>query len=687
MSTVIETLRSILDDAWNGLTGQGSGSSAGTARRNLAWASLALAAVILLSVNLFSYAALRGWNIDMTEDNLYTISPGTKRILGTIEEPITVRLYFSRKLGEAGPQYARYFDRVRAMLEQYRDLSGGKLELSILDPEPFSDAEDRAVAAGLRGVRLNTEGEVGYFGLTATNSTDNQQVVSFFAPDKEQVLEYELTKIVYSLNNPKKRVVGLITALPIDGGEVPANMMAGQEARQLPPWLIMDQIREFFEVEKLEQNVTEIPQKIDVLLVAQPIGLTPQAAYAIDQYALKGGKVLVLADPVAESAQMTLMTKTGNGRAEVAKLLKAWGVDIDYTKVAADIKNARRVQFGGRDAQGIVTEFVAWLTLGKANMDESDVLSNGIEVLQLASPGHFTKTEGTKLSVTPILRTSSEAMEIDARKVGLGGDPRALLRDYQSGGKDLTLVARLSGEAPSAFPDGRPLQEENDLELLKDPSKPDAPDPSDTRTPEEKAKDEAERKEIKLKGHVASGRINVIAIADTDFLADRFWAEKRTVMGQEVVVPSSNNASFMLGALENLAGSDALIALRGRGVRERPFSLVDGIRREAEIKFREKEAALTSKLKSVQAELAKLESGDEKDKGVVVSSQERKAIEKFKSEMLDTRRELRNVQLELRRDIDYLDAWLKFANIALVPIMLGLAGLAWSLWQGRKTKS
>lgn len=672
MATIFESIKILVEAAWKWLISHTTGMS----RSTLAWGGLALGGVILLSVNLLSWAALRGWNADMTEDHLFTISSGTKQILANVDEPITVRLYFSKKLGEMGPQYSRYFDRVRTMLEQYRDLSGGKLELSILDPEPFSDAEDRAVAAGLRGLRLNAEGEVGYFGLTATNSTDIEERISFFSPESEGVLEYDLTKLIYTLNNPKKRVVGLLTSLPIDGGEIPANMAAGQTAQPIPPWLIMEQIREFFDVVKVEPTASEIPANIDILIVAQPTEMNPMAAYAVDQFALKGGKVLAFVDPAAESSQMTLMSKTGNGRSEFSKLLKSWGVEIDYTKVAADIKSARRVQFGGRDAQGMVTEFVAWLTLGKSSMDQNDVLSNGIEVLQLASPGHFKKVEGTAMTVTPIIKTSNEAMEIDAKKVGLGGDPRALLRDYKPGGQVLNLAARLSGEAKSAYPDGRPFAEDRDSNQAKD-----TPDEKST-PPAESEADKASR----LKGHIASGRVNVIAIADTDLLADRFWAEKREVMGQKVVVPNSNNASFVLGALENLSGSDALIALRGRGVRERPFTLVEGIRRDAEIKFREKEDGLTKKLENLKAEMAKLEQTGQEGT-VVVTEKERQSIEKSKIEMLETRRELRNVKLALRHDIDYLDAWLKFANIAMVPLLLGFGGLGWSLWQSRRQKT
>src|SRR5690349_22963793 len=260
-------------------------------RHALAWIGLALGAVILLSVNLFAATAFRSVKADLTQQRLFTISDGTRAILRSIDEPVSVRLYFSKRLGEAAPSYARYFERVRSLLEQYRDISRGRLEFAVYDPEPFSDAEDRAVAAGLRGIRLNGEGETGYFGLTGNNSTDNDASIAFFSNDREPFLEYDVTKLIYTLANPKKRVVGLLTGLPLDGGMAPMAMMGG--GRPLPPQMVMEQIREFFEVKSINQDVKEIPSDVDVLMIAQPDKLTPEAALAIDQFVLGGGKALI----------------------------------------------------------------------------------------------------------------------------------------------------------------------------------------------------------------------------------------------------------------------------------------------------------------------------------------------------------------------------------------------------------
>jgi ABC-type uncharacterized transport system involved in gliding motility auxiliary subunit len=656
-------------------------------RHTLAWSSIALAVILLLSVNLFAASTLRNAKADLTQQRLFTISKGTRDILRAIDEPISARLYFSKKLAEAAPAYGRYFERVRALLQQYSDISGGRLEVAIFDPEAFSDAEDKAVAAGLRGVRLNPEGEAGYFGLVATSSTDVDASIPFFTTDREAFLEYDLTKLIYTLSNPKKRVVGLMTGLPLDGGA--ANPMAAMMGggRPPPPQVVMEQIRDFFEIKSVAQDVKEIPADVDVLMVAQPDRLTPEAAYAIDQYVLGGGKVLAFVDPVVETnarqGPMMMMAPSGPSP-EFIKLLKSWGLDFDVGKVAGDIANARRVQFGG-GVRPTVTEYVGWLTLDRRSLDEKDVLSGGIERLNLASPGFLAKAEGATTQVSPILVTSTQAMQIAAEKFGMMPDPVGLLRAYKPEGKALTLAARVSGEVKSAFPEGAPPPPKKDDDKAKseDSPKPDAAkqDTKDAKPKEEKV--EAAAPAAPAKPHKASGRVNAIVVADADLLNDQFWVEVRDFLGQQVAIPNASNAAFVVNALDNLSGSESLIALRGRGAEDRPFKLVNELRRDAERRYREKEQALTAKLKDVQEQLSKLEKAGEGG-SVILSESDRQAIDKFRADMLSTRRELREVKRALREDIDRLDGWLKFANIALVPLLIGAGGLGWAALRRRR---
>jgi ABC-type uncharacterized transport system involved in gliding motility auxiliary subunit len=687
-------------------------------RHTLAWSSIVLALILLLCVNVIGTNALRNSRVDLTQQRLFTISPGTRTILRTIDEPVSIRLYYSKRLGEASSAYGRYFERVRGLLEQYRDIAGGKLELSIFDPEPFSDAEDRAVAAGLRGVRLNQEGDVGYFGLAGTNATDNDVTIPFFTTDREPFLEYDITKLIFGLANPKKRVVGLISGVPLDGGINPMAMMGGGGRQQTPPQMIMEQIRDFFEVRTLTQDLKEIPADIDVLMVAQPDRLTEEAAYAIDQFVMGGGKVLAFVDPVAEvSTRMGPMGMGGGPPSpDFIKVLKAWGVDFDPSKAVGDIATARRVQFGG-GARPVVTEYVAWLGLDRSSIDSKDVLSGGVERLNLASAGFLTKADGATTAVSPILLTSPQAMQIGTDKLGPMPDPVALLRAYKPEGKPLMLAARISGDAKSAFPDGAPKppkkDDDKDTAENKDapPAAKDAADKDDksadkgsksknakgkdAKAKDTKAKDDASKdakasadkpKEEKAeagKPHKASGRVNVIVVADTDMLSDQFWVDTREFLGQQVAIPNASNSAFVVNALDNLAGSESLITLRARGTDERPFKLVAELRRDAERRYREKEQALTAKLKDVQDQLAKFESGAEGG-AVILSESDRQSIDKFRADMLSTRRELREVKRALREDIDRLDGWIKFANIALVPLLIGAAGVGWAAVQRRR---
>jgi ABC-type uncharacterized transport system involved in gliding motility auxiliary subunit len=694
-------------------------------KKTLAWGALALAALLTLSANVIFSTLARNAKADLTDDGLYTISSGTRHVLGRIEEPINVRLYYSRRLGQAAPLFGKYFERVRALLEQYRDLSGGKVQLTVLEPELFSDAEDRAVASGLRGVRLNQDGETGYFGLVASNTTDNDAAIEFFSPERERFLEYDLTKLINGLANPKKRVVGLMTGMPINGGMNPMQPMR----QPAPAWTVVDQIREFFDVKPVEQTVTEIPGDIDVLMLVQPNALSKDAAYAIDQFALRGGRVLALVDPLTETAPPsgpTGMPAMPTGP-EVAALLKAWGVAIDNSKLAGDPTMARRVQFGGSPGgRPVVTDYLAWLQIDGKHINAADPLAGGVERLNMASAGFVTKVDGATTTMQPIIETSASGGEMGADSLRMMPNPLTLAKEFKSGGKPLVLAARITGEGKTAFPDGRPkaatatspgadaakpsvgdaakatddakaargdaAKAPADTKPADDAAKPsddDTAKPKEAAAPETKAPDAKDDKAADApKGepvipHFASGPLNIILVADADFLHDQFWVTVQELLGQRMTVPQAHNAAFVINALENLAGGEALGSLRGRGVKERPFERVAAIRRDAERSYREKEQALNAKLKDLQGKLQQMETRSEGGQ-ILLSDKDRQTIEGFRGEMISVRRELRGVQADLRRDIDRLDSWLKFFNIAAVPLLIGIGGIAVGISRRRR---
>lgn len=638
-------------------------------RGTLAIGCLVMAAIVLLSVNYISAATLRHVKADLTEDGLFTISDGTRQIVRELDEPINLRVYYSKQLGELAPKYANYFERVRGLLEQYRDISGGKLKISYLEPEPFSDTEDRAVASGLHGIRLNLEGHMGYFGLVGTNSTDNRGVIQFFAPDRERFLEYDLTKLVHTLANPKKTSVGLMSGIAMEGGVTPRGQAN-------PAWQVVERIREFFEVYSLDQNIKEIPDEVELLMVVHPDKLTKEAAYAIDQFALKGGRVLAFVDPLAELGQDSMfMPASGEKSDEFVKLLDAWGVEYNPEKVAADADHARRVQFAAAPGtQAVVTDHVAWLALNESNLDQADVLSSGIERLNVATAGFLSKKKGAPIEFSPIVQTSAQSMGVDATEFSFGADPVKPLRTFRAGGKPLTLAARITGKVTSAFPDGPP-----------EPDKTAGDAETDTKMTKEKSDPSAEEnKAARRADHVSEGEINAVVFADTDFLHDQFWVESGTFLGQRILIPNAHNATFVLNALDNLSGSSALISLRGRGVDDRPFELIEDLRKEAERRYREKEQALVARLEDVQEKLNSLQTKGG-DGEAILSEEDRKAIESFRRDMVNIRRELREVKRALREDIDLLAGTLKFANIAGVPLLIALGGIAVAVARRRRS--
>ncbi len=643
-----------------------SGMSKGT----MTWIGITLAAVILVSVNVISTNLFRASNADLTASGLYTLSPSTSRVMGKIGEPVDVRIYFSEKLGDAAPAYKRYFERVRALFDQYANMAGNKLRVSYIDPEPFSDAEDRAVAAGLQGIRLNNEGDQGFFGLVATNSTDQQEVVQFFSPQRERYLEYDMTKMIHKLSIPKKLVVGVMSGIPVMGGQQRPRF-PGQQPQQLPKWVVMSQIEDFFEVKNVDLNAKEIPEDVDVLMLIQPAGLQADTAFAIDQFALKGGRILAFVDPVPDVGRMMNPAAAGAAASpQVAQLLKTWGVKIDSGKAAGDLAIARRVQTGG--ARPVITEFVSWLAVKGNLINGGDVVTDGVNVVNMASSGYIEPVAKATTKLQPLLQTSDKAMQIEsAWLLGQQPDPVQLLRDYKPGSKSLLLAARVQGDIKTAFPDGPP-KAQNDKQ---DGAGNDAKNAKD-----EKSKPEAGANKAYLK----SGKLNAIVFADSDLLYDEFWVQNRSMLGQNIALPIAHNAVLVVNALENLTGGEALSGLRGRGVDDRPFEYVDSIRRDAEQRFRQKEQALVSKLSDVRDKLSKVEKRT-KDGGIILSDDDRAAIEKFRGEMIETRKELRDVKHAMRADIDSLEGFLKFINIAGVPLLLGLGGLAFAYFRRRRT--
>ncbi len=606
------------------------------ASRTLGLVAIAAAAVLFIAVNVVSNTWLRNLRLDVTEGASYSTSAQVKPMFASIKEAIVVRVYFSEAIGRASPRHAEYFQRVRDLLQQYAELANGKIKVELYNPEPFSDVEDRAVGFGLQAVPLGQLGEVGYFGLAATNSTDDQQVIPFFNLERAQFLEYDLAKLIYSLSEPDQPKIGLLSTLPIEGAPAMPNMM-GMPQQQPRPWAVLGQIRDTFAIETLNPGITSIPADIDILMLVQPDGLSDAAAYAIDQFILRGGKALVFVDPNAESAGMG-GPPGGGDKQGIDKLLKAWGVRMVEGQVVGDLEAAARV---GIQAEGrpVAADYVAWLQLRAGHFDANDAITGDLQQINLGTSGMLEKVEGATTTVTPLISTGLQSMRMPADKFMGLPDVVSLFRDFKPQNKAEILAARISGPAKSAFTE--------------------APKVEGAEAPA---------------AHLSESKqpIQVVVVADTDILGDRFWTQNSSFLGEQIVVPTADNANFTINALENLTGSPALSALRGRGVKSRPFELLDSIRRDAEMQYRQTEQSLSGRLDELQKKVSAMQVREDGQGQAILSDEDQRTIESYRGDILATRRELREVQRALREDIDRLQGILTFVNIAVVPILFGL---------------
>lgn len=596
-----------------------------------------LAALLFIALNIIATHLLTSARLDLTEDRLYTLSDGTRQILAEMKEPVTLRFFYSEKLAASYPSLSSYGRRVRDLLETYAGLANGKIDLRIIDPEPFSPAEDDAVAAGLRAMQTPT-GETVYFGLVGSNSVDAQIAIPFLSAEREEFLEYDVSKLVADLQASKKPLVGLISSLPLEFG--PGGAMAAAQG-QSAPYFIYEQLRQSYDVRSLGHVFAKLPDGLDLVIIAHPMELGDAELYAIDQFVLQGGKAIVFVDPNLESAAYLGQGPTGGvpASSSLPKLLDAWGVAYDDGKVVADRALAQRVSMMDAGGGRVIKDYVAWIAPKAGHFATEDIVTADLNTLNLASAGAIKAKDGATTRLEPLLTSSTESMLIDAVDVRYGPDPDELLRNFAADGTEKIIAARISGPASSAFAA--------------------APEGSEITA-----------------AHIGqSPNINVLVMADADFLEDRFWVNVQNFLGQRIAVPMADNGALVVNAVDNMVGASALISLRSRGVSQRPFTVVEDIRKRAEAEFLEEEKRLEAKLQETESRLRELEEGRAGGDAAALNQSQAAEVEAFRQEMLSTRRQLRDVQHNLRKDIEQLGAAVKFVNIAAVPLLVTLAGL------------
>jgi ABC-type uncharacterized transport system involved in gliding motility auxiliary subunit len=601
-------------------------------------AGLLAIALAFMAFNLLSSQTITHARLDLTEQQLYSMSDGTRRIIEEIEQPVELTLFFSDKATKDLPPLRNYAQRVEELLRAYEREADGKIRLHIVDPEPFSEEEDQAAEYGLQGVPLNQAGDQLYFGLVGSNAAGNRQVIPFFSPEQEEFLEYDLSRLLQGLAQPAHPVVGLLSALPLNGGFDP------QTRQPSSAWMMLEEIRQQFQVESLKAGIDLIPEQVSVLMLVHPKGLPDATLFAVDQFVLRGGKLLVFVDPLSEAdhSQPMLPGEPPLRDSDLQSLFKAWGVRLLPEKVVADASYALAVQASAAQA---TVRHPGWVSLPRAALDQDDVVTAGLESLTLATAGILEPLPDASTTFVPLLQSSTYAMPVAVERFENLSNPEVLFREIDPSGERYTLAARLSGPAKTAFPEG--------IEGIKD-------------------------------GLQSSDSINVIVVADSDLLSDRMWVQVQDFFGQRIPQPWADNASFVINALDNLSGSDALISVRSRGRFSRPFEVVTALQREAESSFREKEEVLQQRLAETDQKLAELQTNTDPEKTLELTPEQQTTVQQFMQEKVRLRKELREVRFQLNADIEDLGRKLKLLNIVLVPALLTLLVLGLWWWRRRR---
>ena len=616
---------------------------------------VALAAVLYVAVNaLVNIAAPAGARVDVTEDSLYTLSEGTHATLARIDEPVELHFFLSERLGREVPFYASYGRRVRDLLVEIAATSAGRIIVHEHDPEPFSDDEDLAVSLGVQGIPVDRGGELGYFGLAGTNSVDDTEVIPFFQPEREALLEYDLARMIHALSNPEPTVIGVMGSLPIMG-----DMRAGMQGGVLVPWAIGRHLKASFDVVNLPESIDALPSELGVMMVVHPRAMNERAVYELEQFLFRGGRAVLFIDPKAESDPSQGAGGTSTSAGGIQPLFERWGIRVPEGKLVADRSMALRINAGSA-ARPVPADYLLWLGVSGEHMASDDPVTSQLPPLNLASAGHIVRESGSPLTLEPLISSSRNSSLMDAGEVrGSRPDVLGLLDRFAPDDRMYVMAARLTGDLATAFPNGPPprMIERTAQELAANP------DPPQLMR--------------------SDGPVNIVLVADSDLLEDRFWLRKQQFFGREVEEEIAGNGDFVINVLGNLAGSDELLGLRSRGVSQRPFERVREIERRAQRHLQDKERELQDKLEETQGKIAELEgvrttkdpaTGEMKVE-VSLTSEQRVAVEALRSEMLSIRRQLRAVQRGLRADVERLESWLQFANIGLVPIIVSVVAV------------
>jgi ABC-type uncharacterized transport system involved in gliding motility auxiliary subunit len=610
-----------------------------------------LALLALLIAANFILSAFNA-RVDLTEGDVYTLSPGTKAILSKLEAPVRVRFYYTQGSNAVPVGLKTFAQRVEDLLAEYRRAGDGKVIIDRFNPEPDSDAEESATLDNVEGQLTNT-GEKFYLGL-AVAFLDQKAAIPVLSPDRERLLEYDITRAIAQVAATKKAVVGVMAGLPVLGR--PLNPMTKQQPTE--PWVLGSELKRNFDVRKIEVDAKKIDDDIQVLLVIHPRNITEETEYAIDQFVLRGGKLIAFVDPYAYfDQQPDLQNPFGGsqaGQSSLYTLFKAWGVEPTLNQVVADLTYA-----SGAGPRLLPT----LLSLNADALNQEDVVMSQVGTLLVPFGGVFKGKPAEGLTETVLAHTSKNSMLVDLIIATLSGEPST--RGFQPSGEEYPLALRLSGKFRSAFPNGPP-----------------AP----MFGPRDQKKDEP-KKEVPAAKHLreGAGENQVVLVADVDMLSDGAAVEVQEIFGQKLVVPRNGNLSFAQGLVEQFSGDQDLMGLRSRASFTRPLTVIQQMQASAQEQYLGKIKELEDSLNQTQEKLQDLQRGKGVTSSTTILTPEQQAeIDNFRKKSVEIRAELKDVRKNLRVDTDRLEFWTKVVNIALVPLLVAIAGLVLAVAKRRR---
>ncbi len=590
--------------------------------------------VAFISCNMANRLLLQNFRLDCTTNSAYTLSKGSIQIIADIKEPIILRFYFSKNLIRNYPALYGYVNRLQELLVQYQKHSKGKIVLLKTNVEPFSDAEDEALHYGLKGAPVDDDGTELFLGLVANNSVGIQEKIPFFQPNREALLEYDLSQIMYQLNRGEKPVVGVISSLLMSGQE-------GVYGYGSQPWAIWEQLQQMFELRSLSQDEATIADDIKLLLLVNPTDLTAKAARAIDGFVMRGGHIMAFIDPVADLAE-----GMQNKNPEVAKLLASWGVNVS-TNVVASREFSRQVRYAV-GAREYIARYPLWLEIPEQHFSKNDLITSNLSTITFATPGEITVLPNATTRVSPLISSGADSMFVEPDKInGYKEDPRTLLQEFAPDGKDKWLAVRITGKINS-------IANAGEEESIVDP------------------KLLATNKRSKFVNNA-----NIVLVADADFLHDNFWVQIQNFMGYKVLLPQASNGHFVQSALEHLSGSNALINIRNRGVFSRPFTKLQSMQINSELALKQKETQLLAVIEAAKTNLSKVDKNT-KNATLFNASKMKEAEEKFRAKLIASRKELRAVRHTLSKDLVNMQLLMRFLGMGIMPLCIIIFGsLVW----------